>query len=173
MPLRFAITKQSGSGEQIVVDLCQWNPVTGEIVHDTVAEMTAMADEALQVSDSRLAEMNMRVIEVAGLREYFTPEAWYKVVSILDIISGRQSAEQVKQTWDSITEENEALEQGRQAAYEAKQQLELYSNNHTTVDNITVAEQDILRQKCAEFGCVCHETYQHNCPVHCDNGRGA
>ena len=43
--LRCAITKQTGSGEQIVVDVCQWNPVTGVKDHETVDEMAEFAEK--------------------------------------------------------------------------------------------------------------------------------
>ena len=51
MPIRTAITKVSGQGEQIVVDVCQWNPVTGVIVHQTVDEMASLMDDMLKFAD--------------------------------------------------------------------------------------------------------------------------
>ena len=113
MPIRTAITKVSGQGEQIVVDVCQWNPVTGAIVHSTVDEMAELMDSMLKFADARLEEMNLRMLEAYNLESYFEPGTWQQVIAILDILCGRQSAVMVKQRWDSIKEENAALEQGR------------------------------------------------------------
>lgn len=117
MPVRFAITKVSGQGEQMVVDICQWNPVTGAIVHTDLSSMQSLLDESLKACDIRLEEMNLRMLEAYNLSNYFTPDTWQQVVCILDILAGRQSAAQVKQRWDSIKEENADLEAGRSAAY--------------------------------------------------------
>lgn len=121
MPIRTAITKVSGQGEQIVVDVCQWNPVTGAIAHDSVDEMAQLMDDMLRFADARLEEMNMRMLEAYHLESYFDPGEWQKVISILDILSGRQSAAMVRQRWDSIREENADLQAQREAAYAAMQ----------------------------------------------------
>lgn len=113
MPIRTAITKLSGQGEQIVVDVCQWNPVTGAIVHSTVDEMAQLMDQMLKFADARLEEMNLRMLEAYSLESYFEPGTWQQVIAILDILCGRQSASMVRQRWDSIKEENAALAQGR------------------------------------------------------------
>ena len=113
MPIRCAITKVSGQGEQIVVDVAQWNPVTGAIVHSTVDEMAQLMDQMLKFADARLEEMNLRMLEAYNLEGYFEPGTWQRVISILDILCGRQSAAMVRQRWDSIKEENAALAQGR------------------------------------------------------------
>lgn len=115
MPIRFAITKATGQGEQFVVDLCQWNPVTGEIVHEDISEMTRLADEALQLSDYRLMEMNTRMLEAYNLEKYFDPATWSRVVCILDILAGRQSVDTVARRWQSEVEETQALEALRAA----------------------------------------------------------
>ena len=117
MPVRFAITKVSGQGEQLVVDIAQWNPVTGEIIHKDIDDMVSLMDDALSMADDRLQEMNLRMLEAYQLESYFIPGEWQKVISILDILAGRQDALQVKRTWDSIREENAALEQAREDAY--------------------------------------------------------
>lgn len=116
MPLRMAITKSTAQGEQFVVDVCQWNPVTGELLH-TVGEMQAMGEEALRLGDARLLEMNARMLEAYNLEKYFSPETWSKIIDILDILSGRQSVDLVSRRWQSTVEENEELARIRAEAF--------------------------------------------------------
>jgi len=121
MPVRMAITKQSGQGEQLVIDVCQWNPVTGELVHDGVQEMEDLLSECLETADTRMHEMNMRMLHAYSFESYFEPGTWQQVVAVLDVLAGRQSPANVKHRWDSIKEENADLEAARQAAYAARQ----------------------------------------------------
>ncbi len=120
MPIRMAITKSTAQGEQFVVDVCQWNPVTGEIVHDDVSEMTRLADEMLRLGDMRLVEMNTRMLEAYNLEKYFDPATWSRVVSILDVLCGRQSADTIARRWQSEVEENIELKQMRLDNYIAQ-----------------------------------------------------
>ena len=115
MPVRMAITKQSGQGEQLVIDVCQWNPVTGDIIHDNVSEMTELMDECLLTADERMHEMNMRMLHAYHFEEYFTPGVWQQVVAVLDVLAGRQSPAMVVSRWDSIKEENADLAAAREA----------------------------------------------------------
>ena len=117
MPLRFAITKATGQGEQFVIDICQWNPVTGDIVHLDINDMSKELDEAFRFADTRLLEMNTRMLEAYHFEEYFDTATWQKVVAILDILAGRQTAAIVRQRWDATQEENEALAKQREAAF--------------------------------------------------------
>lgn len=112
MPVRFAITKNSGQGETMVTDVCQWNPVTGEILH-TVDEMLEIADEALKLVDMRTLQYHTRMLEAYSLEEYCTVEEWSRIVSILDIINGNQTADLVQRRWQSAREETEELELAR------------------------------------------------------------
>lgn len=112
MPLRFAITKTTSQGETMVTDVCQWNPVTGEVLH-SVDEMTQMADEALKMSDVRLLEQHTRMLEAYQLEQYCTVEEWSKIVSILDILCGNQTPDMVRRRWQSAREETAELEAGR------------------------------------------------------------
>lgn len=114
MPIRLNVVKQNGQGEQVVFDICQWNPVTGTIVHKTVADMQKLLDECLAFGDLRVMELNNRMFEAYQLAEYFEPSTWQRVIALFDILAGRQSAAMVKQRWDSIKEENAALAEGRQ-----------------------------------------------------------
>ena len=118
MPIRTAITRVTGQGEQFVVDVCQWNPVTGEIMHNDVDEMRTLANDMLQLSDMRMYEMNMRMFEAYGLEKHFDPGTWQKILQLLDILAGRTDIAQVLQRWNATVEENAALEAGRRAAYE-------------------------------------------------------
>lgn len=102
----------------MVVDCCQWNPVTGEIVHDSVEEMKILTNAMLQLSDERMIEMNARMLAVYDFEKYFTVETWSRVVSILDVLAGRVDPHQVIQRWEASREETEELERGRQEAYE-------------------------------------------------------
>ena len=144
MPVRIAITKQTATGESVVVDGCQWNPVTGTIDH-TVSELKQLITEMLSLADDRANEMNMRVIEAAGIRDYCTPQEWNKILSIFDIIEGRATAHMVAQRWQSSIEETRELEQGRQAAMEAAMlELDLDSETYIKANNFTYnkAEQN-------------------------------
>ena len=116
MPLRMAITKASGQGEQLVVDVCQWNPVTGDLLH-TVDEMSELFEQALAFADVRLQEMNLRHLEAYDLEKYFDVQIWQRVMAILDILAGRQTAQTVAQRWHSEVEETQALADCRQQHY--------------------------------------------------------
>jgi hypothetical protein len=104
-----AITKQTANGEQFVVDVCQWNPVTGAVMHKDVSEMSELADACLQLADARSMEMHTRMLEAYSLREYCTPEVWYKIQSVLDIIAGNIRADTVARRWQSEIEESAEL----------------------------------------------------------------
>ena len=115
MPIRMAITKQTAQGEQFVVDVCQWNPVTGEVLHG-ISEMSEMADEMLKLSDVRLVEMNTRMLEAYNLQQYCPPDAWTMVNDVLDVLAGRQSVDAVARRWQSRVEETRELEEIRRQA---------------------------------------------------------
>lgn len=137
MPLRMAITKQSGQGEQLVYDVCQWNPVTGEIAHDSIAEMSAILDEALQGADLRMQEMNLRMLEAYQMEQYFTQDVWQKITQILDILAGRQSAAQVVQRWQAALEETQELEQARE-----QYRMQQLDNNGLVNDTVLYDAKD-------------------------------
>jgi len=112
MPVRMAVTKTTGQGEQFVVDVCQWNPVTGEVAH-TVAELTELANQALALADLRLMEMNTRMLEAYNLESYCQPATWSKILSIMEVMCGRVSVDTVARRWQSEIEETQALEEER------------------------------------------------------------
>ena len=116
MPIRLVVTKQTATGEQVQIDVVQWNPVTGDMVHSDIAELSQLVDDAMDIVDVRTEEMGIRVLEAYNLDKYFDPPTWSRVVSILDIISGKQSAATVSARWQSEVEETAELEAGR-AAY--------------------------------------------------------
>lgn len=113
MPVRMAITNQTAMGEQVVVDVCQWNPVTGAILHENTLDMLALARECLILVDERKREMHHRMLDGYGLREYCTPEEWLKISTVLDILAGNVSADTIARRWQSTIEENMELENGR------------------------------------------------------------
>lgn len=113
MPVRMQITKQTTNGEHCVVDVCQWNPVTGEIMHDSVGELCSLADEGFKLADTRALEMHVRMLEAYQLQQYCSPAEWSRIVSLLDIISGRDTASNVARRWQSEQEETAELEQAR------------------------------------------------------------
>ena len=124
VPIRLSITKQSAMGEQIQVDIPSWNPVTGEIVITTPDEVAKTVDQAFDIIDLRLQEMNMRTIEAHGLREFVTKNfggsVWQKIDEVLQVIYGRVDIRTLLARWESIIEENEALKKGREEAAKVK-----------------------------------------------------
>lgn len=127
MPVRQVIVKQIGHSEQLQIDVCQWNPVTGEIVHETMEEMNELIEQGFQVADSRTMEMQLRMLAASNIRQYFAPEVWSMVVSILDILAGRTSVDLVVQRWEAAKEETAELEATRLRAMEEQQLAELQS----------------------------------------------
>jgi len=122
MPIRMALTKATGSGEQIVIDVCQWNPVTGDIVHPDVHEMAGLADNLLQFADVRMEEMNVRMLEAYELLRHLPDQYQFMFRELLDVLSGQISPQTLVARWQSIAEENAELERGRQEALERRVQ---------------------------------------------------
>ncbi len=130
MPVRIAITKVVGSNEQMVFDVCQWNPVTGDIAHADISEMSELLDEAIKFADVRAFELNTRMLEGYEAQKYCTPSEWTKILDILEVISGRQQLDTVIRRWQSAVEETAELEQMRKEAYEAKTLKDQEVNQH-------------------------------------------
>jgi hypothetical protein len=159
MPIRTAITRVTGQGEQFVVDVCQWNPVTGEIMHNDVDEMRTLANDMLQLSDIRMYEMNMRMFEAYGLEKHFDPGVWQKVLQLLDILAGRTDIAQVLQRWNATIEENAALEAGRKAAHDASADEQQHWKTHdSTQDDYIVSCGCALYADGRETVCEKHNT---------------
>ena len=78
--------------------------------------MLEMADGALKLADMRTLQDQTRMMEAYGLETECTAEEWSKIVSILDIVNGTQSADLVKRRWHSAREETADLEAARLAA---------------------------------------------------------
>lgn len=112
MPLRSVVTKNSGEGEQITIEVTQCNVVSGDENH-TDADFYRMLDTTKTYLDSRTLEMNTRMLEAYGLDSHFDLPTWQKIIAIFDILAGRQSAAQVVQRWNAAIEENETLAKGR------------------------------------------------------------
>ena len=134
MPARLVISKSTAQGENFTVELTQYNTITGEIVHKDVGELLQLGDEVFKLADVRLMEMNTRMLEAYGLEKYFTGQVWNKIITIFDILAGRQSVDTVSRRWQSEIEETEALEQGRLNAMMAEaihhEHLQ-YGNGHS------------------------------------------
>lgn len=113
---RMSITRDMPGGGSTLIDVPSWNPVTGAHVA-SIEDMEAVYAEGCRIIDKRHLEMNLRIMESSGLRNYFTPEEWQRVVSIFDILAGRVTAEAVIRRWEDIREENAELERQRQEAY--------------------------------------------------------
>ena len=126
---RLAVTKEMPGGGASTVDIPSWNPITGEL-HMSLDDMEATYQEANRILDARHREMVQRIVDVSGMRSYFSPAEWQKVVCLLDVIEGRQSALQVVQRWKAIEEENRELEATRQAALAAQQEQEVTELHH-------------------------------------------
>src|SRR5215813_10579114 len=132
MPARLVISKSTAQGENFTVELTQYNTITGEIVHKDVGELLELGNEVFKLADVRLMEMNMRMLEAYGLEKYFTGPVWNKIITIFDILAGRQNVDTVSRRWQSEVEETEALEEGRNQAMAeaiAHEQL-LFANGH-------------------------------------------
>src|SRR6267143_1801842 len=99
MPLRIAVTKAVGNSEQMVFDVCQWNPVTGVIHHNNIEEMHELLDEAIKFADVRAFELNTRMLEGYEAQKYCTPSEWTKILDILEVVSGRQNLDTVVRRW--------------------------------------------------------------------------
>lgn len=123
MGIRMALTKQSPIGEQFVVDVGSWNPVTGEADYSNIDEMLAAAQSMLKLADLRTEEMHLRMLEGYEVEKYLTPDQWTKVLDILEVICGRSSLDSVVRRWQSAQEETAELEQIRKeyAMAEAQQ----------------------------------------------------
>jgi hypothetical protein len=141
--IRMAVMKDMPGGGSTTVDIPSWNPVTGEL-HSTLEDMHETYREACQILDERHIEMNMRIIETSGLRKYFTQEEWSKVISLFDILAGRQTASQVVSRWEAIAEENRELEEMRQEHLARTQEERVRELAQEYVATFTEEEKEAL-----------------------------
>jgi hypothetical protein len=133
MPIRMAMTKQGGEGEQLHIDVAQWNPVTGVIEHDTAKEVFDLFEEGVRYSELRLYEMNVRMLESYKLEQYCPQEQWSKILDILAVIGGQMSAATVAARWKSSVEETFDLEEGRRLAMEKQMAEQAYEESLSTL----------------------------------------
>ena len=113
MGIRMALTKQSPIGEQFVVDVGSWNPVTGAVDYNNIDEMLIAAQSMLKLADLRTEEMHLRMLEGYNVEQYVTPDQWTKILDVLEVICGRQSMDTVVRRWQSAQEETAELEKMR------------------------------------------------------------
>jgi hypothetical protein len=109
---KMTVMREMPGGGATTIEMVSYNPVTGNIV-STFDDIEEVYQEACRIIDVRHLEMNMRIIESSGMRKYFTPEEWQKVVCLFDILAGRTTAAAVVQRWEDIAEENRELEAAR------------------------------------------------------------
>jgi len=112
---KMTVMREMPGGGATTIDMASYNPVTGNVI-STLDDLAEVYKEACRIIDIRHLEMNMRIIESSGMRKYFTPEEWQKVVSLFDILAGRTTAAQVIARWEDIAEENRELESSRASA---------------------------------------------------------
>lgn len=113
------IVKESATGERIVLEACSINRVTGK---DSLSkdELWEATKEICAVADDRMQEMNERTLGAYGLLDMLEMNYRIMFTELLDIISGRQTAQAVAHRWISRKEENEALAKGREEALAAR-----------------------------------------------------
>jgi hypothetical protein len=192
MGIRMALTKQSAIGEQFVVDVGSWNPVTGELDYDSIDSMLEAAQSMLKLADVRTEEMHLRMLEGYNVRKYVTQDQWTKILDVLEVICGKQSMETVVRRWESALEETAELEQGRlehamktaqeEDYFDKEDELSLAYESHkiSLEDSYKALKEngisfDIkggevihLREEIEKLGCTCAKDHQHNCPIHAD-----
>ena len=112
MLMRMAVTVATGQGEQAVIDIPSWNPVTGAEAQ-SFDDMAMLLDKAFAAVDLRVKEMNTRMIEAYQLTELLPGEQQFRLQELLELLAGRVSAATLRHRWQAVKEENEALHNGR------------------------------------------------------------
>jgi|SRR5215471_2501250 len=109
---KMTVMREMPGGGATTIDMASYNPVTGNVI-SSLGDLEEVYQEACRLIDVRHLEMNMRILESSGMRKYFTPAEWQKVVCLFDILAGRTTAAQVIARWEDIAEENRELEAAR------------------------------------------------------------
>lgn len=129
MSVKMQVVVQTVQGEQIIIDVLQCNPITGEKEYSSVQDMHDAMNDALTLCDMRVYEMRQRGIAGYELQKSCPPEAWPYVLDILEFMGGRQDLDMISRRWQSRIEENEALQQIRLAALQEQEVQELINGN--------------------------------------------
>lgn len=160
MLMRMAVTVATGQGEQAVIDIPSWNPVTGA-EQQNFDDMAGLLDKAFAAVDLRVKEMNTRMIEAYQLTELLPSQEQFRLQELLDVLAGRVSAATLRHRWQSVKEENEALANGRMQA----QQESLQNQKHTVLTE--KEEQEYYERVRKEGKCTCSQfTSNVPCPEH-------
>lgn len=114
MSLRYNIVKTTATGEQLIVDINQCNPITGAQDY-TKEELDALVEESIAFADARMIDMNMRMLEAYQLNQFMTEQELLKLKQVLEVLCGRMSPQQLLNRWQSAQEETAELEAGRLA----------------------------------------------------------
>lgn len=114
MSLALNMTKQS-AGEHFIIEVRQFDQAENRNL--TIDEMRQLFKVGLELADERTFEMNMRILETSGLKQYCDPVLWQKISMVIDIIAGNLSADRVADLWKAEREETADLEMLRQQAY--------------------------------------------------------
>ena len=148
MPLDLAVNINT-AGCQLSAVVSSHNKVTGEIDY-TLEE----ADEALNTATSILEAIkytaNVRMLEVYNFGDYFEPGVWQRVMQVLEVWAGRIEPGQVIANWQSIREENAALEADRQRYMENQMALGIQDNG---ADDITKPFETATYTVPNRYGC--------------------
>ncbi|MGL5936905.1 MAG: hypothetical protein ACRCZI_14920 [Cetobacterium sp.] len=112
MPRRYVITKSTAQGEQITTEVAQCHPVTGDVMH-TDDELRVMVSDALSVSNERMVEMNIAMLEAMDLHQYFDSVTWVRFKQLIEVLYGRLQAATLAARWQSEVEETHELESQR------------------------------------------------------------
>ena len=111
MPIRYVVAEQIGTG-QITADVCQWNPVTGDIVHTEYEMHQLLIRECEHLAERRTLQ-NIRMLEAYGLEQWCDAPTWTKIGQVLDVLAGRMNATTLAHRWQSGVEETQELEEQR------------------------------------------------------------
>ena len=115
---RIAVTSQTGT-ETVQADMPGWNPVTGERLDISPADMKGHLNELLSVLDERRAETQKRMVAAYGLVKYLPIEYQQMVLEIIDCLCGKADPSYTVQRWDAVAEENRDLAHARHQHYAA------------------------------------------------------
>ena len=126
MPLDLAVNINT-AGCQLSAVVSSHNKVTGdkELELDQADELL---NDAAHILETIKYSANIRMLEVYSFSEYFEPGVWQRVMQVLDVWAGRVEPGQVIANWQSIREENAALEADRQRYMENQMALGIQDN---------------------------------------------
>jgi hypothetical protein len=147
MPVKVTITRQT-MGEVLCTEILECNPVTGESDYPSREAMQEVFDYCSKLTDERVYTINMRTLGIKQLREFFTPEEWFKVEGVVRVLCGEMTLGQLIANWQAIQEENRALEGGRRSQQPSKYCP--YCDTMQPLEWFYITDDDQLGQKCEQ-----------------------